>query len=139
VIQRSRPVAVIAALTVAALLVATAGAMVLTQHLRDEGPVASNIFWKKRPGPRYRICFLLTRDDHVQVAVVDYRDQPVRVLADQELEGGDAPHCFGWDGLTSAGQPAAPGPYHLRLSLERADRVAVSGEHVRITTPRAAS
>lgn len=119
-------------MTVALLLAGTAAAIVVAQHLRDQDPVASSIYWKTRPGPRYRVCFLLGRDDKVRVSVVDFSDRPIRVLADTELRGGDDPHCFGWDGRTSSGQPAPPGPYHLQLSLERNDRTAVSGEHVTI-------
>ncbi len=137
--ERSRPGLLISAIAVAALLAATAAAIVITQHVRDEGPVASSIYWKTRPGPRYRVCFLLTRDDRVQVSVVDGADRSVRVLGDGELKGGDAPHCFDWDGRSSGGQPAPPGPYHLQLSLERADRTAISGEHVIIRTPGAQS
>ena len=122
----------IAALTVAALLIATAGAMVLTQHLRDEGPVAGSIHWKTRPGPRYRVCFRLTRNDQVRVAVVDPEDRQVKLLADAPLAGGDTPHCFDWNGRSDSGKPVPPGRYHLQLSLERADRVAVSGERLRI-------
>jgi hypothetical protein len=123
---------VIAALTIAALLVSTAGAMVLTQHLRDEGPVASSIHWKTRPGPRYRVCFRLTKDDRVRVAVVDFDERPVRLLFDGPLRGGDAAHCFDWDGRTDAGEPVPPGRYLLQLTLREADRVAVSGERLRI-------
>jgi FlgD Ig-like domain len=123
---------VIAALTVAALLVASAGAMVLTQHLRDEGPVASSIHWKTRPGPRYRVCFRLTKDDRVQVAVVDTNERQVKLLSNGELRGGDTPHCFDWDGRGDSGDPVPPGRYHLELSLDEADRVAVSGERLRI-------
>jgi hypothetical protein len=126
--------------TVALLLAGTAGAMVLTQHLRHDGPVASSIHWKTRPGPRYRVCFRLTRDDNVQVAVVDSSEHVVRVLAsDEPLEGDDAAHCFGWDGRDAAGQPVAPGIYRLQLSLEDADRVATSGERVTIPAPGAPS
>jgi FlgD Ig-like domain len=122
--------------TVALLLAGTAGGMVLTQHLRHDGPVASSIHWKTRPGPRYRVCFRLTRDDTVQVAVVDPSERVVRVLAsEQPLEGDDTAHCFAWDGRDAAGQPVAPGVYRLQLSLEDADRVAVSGE--RLTLPAA--
>jgi hypothetical protein len=117
---------------VALLLSGTAAAIVVTQHLRDQDPVASSIFWKTRPGPRYRVCFLLGRNDKVKVTVVDFSNRPIRVLSETELQGGDDPHCFGWDGRTSSGQPAAPGPYHVELSLERNDRTAVSGEHVTI-------
>jgi FlgD Ig-like domain len=107
--------------------------MVLTQHLRHDGPVASSIHWKTRPGPRYRACFRLTRDDTVQVSVVDPSDNVVRVLASaRPLKGGDTPHCFDWDGLDSAGQPLPLGPYHLRLDLRDADRVAVSGERLTV-------
>ena len=129
---RSRPVALIAALTVAALLAATAGAMVLTQHLRDEGPVASSIHWKTRSGPRYRVCFRLTKDDRVRVAVVDFDGRHVTSLSDGPLRGGDAAHCFDWDGRTDAGAPVPPGRYLLQLTLGEADRVAVSGERLRI-------
>jgi hypothetical protein len=117
---------------VALLLSGTAAAIVVTQHLRDEAPVASSIYWKTRPGPRYRVCFLLGRSDRVKVSVVDFSDREIRVLSDGELQGGDDPHCFAWDGTTSSGQPAPPGPYHLQLTLERNDRTAVSGEHVTI-------
>jgi hypothetical protein len=117
---------------VALLLAGTATAIVVAQHLRDEDPVASSIYWKKRGGPPYRVCFLLGRSDRVKVSVVDFSDREIRVLSDGELQGGDDPHCFGWDGRTSSGQPAPPGPYHLQLILERNDRTAVSGEHVTI-------
>jgi FlgD Ig-like domain len=129
---RSRPVAVIAALTVAALLAATAAAMVITQHLRDEGPVASSIHWKTRLGPRYRVCFRLTKEDQVRVTVVDSEDRQVKLLAETRLRGGDTPHCFDWDGRADSGQPVPPGRYHLQLGLRKADRVAVSGERLRI-------
>jgi flagellar hook assembly protein FlgD len=119
--------------TVALLVAGTAAAIVLTQHLRHDGPVASAIHWKTRTGPRYRVCFRLTRDDTVQVAVVNSDDRVVRVLASPEaLAGSDTAHCFGWDGRDDAGQPAPPGRYHLQLSLEDADRVAVSGERLTI-------
>jgi hypothetical protein len=113
--------------------------MVVTQHLRDEGPVVTSIHWKTRPGPRYRACFRLTRNDVVTVSVVDVDDRSVRVLADdRSLAGGDAPHCFDWDGRGQSGQPVAAGIYHLRFALHDADRVAISGEHVNISAKRVA-
>jgi len=119
---------------------ATGAAVVVTQHLRDEGPVATSIHWKTRPGPRYRACFRLTRTDLVEVSVVDSADRVARVLTPgEQLAGGDAAHCFDWDGRTAGGQPVAPGLYHLRLDLRRADRVAVSGERLRIAAPGATS
>ena len=132
--ERSRPAVLISAVAAALLLAATAAAIVVTQHLREEGPVASSIHWKTRPGPRYRVCFRLTRDDTVRVAVVDPSDRSVRVLADTDLQGGDTPHCFDWDGKDSSGRPVPPGRYHLQLSLDRAERTAVSGENLAINS-----
>jgi hypothetical protein len=136
--ERSGSAALISALVVALLMAATGVAIVVTQHLRDEGSVVSNIFFK-RPGGRYRACFSLTRDDTVQVELVNASDRVVRVLApSQPLEGGttkaDA-HCFDWDGTDAAGRPVPPGPYRLRFELRKADRVATSGEHLVIHPP----
>jgi hypothetical protein len=136
--ERSRSAVLISAVVVALLLAATAGAIVFTQHLRKEGPVVSSIFFK-RPVGRYRACFDLTRDDTVQVALVNASDQVVRILApSQPLKGGtgkgDA-HCYGWDGKDDAGNPAPAGAYRLRFELQKADRVAISGEHLVIHTP----
>jgi hypothetical protein len=130
--ERRRPAALISALIVAALVAATAAAIVVTQHLRDEGPVVSNIFFK-RPVGRYRACFSLTRDDTVKVELVNASDQVVRVLASAPLQGGtektDA-HCYDWDGRDGAGNPVPAGPYRLRFELQNADRIATSGEHL---------
>jgi hypothetical protein len=128
---RSRTAALLSAFVVGLLLAATAGAIVYTQHLRDEGPVASSIHWKTRPGPRYRVCFRLARNDTVRVSVVDSSGRAVRVLSDAPLTGGDAPHCFGWDGKDAGGQPVA-GSYRLQLALQDADKTAVSGEQLTI-------
>lgn len=129
----------IAAVTVALLLAGTAGAMVLTQHLRHDGPVVSNIFLKKRPDGQYRACFTLTRDDTVQVEMVDDSGRVARILAPaQRLQGGsdksDA-HCYAWDGRDAVGAPVPPGTYYVRFELEDADRTATSGEHVVIQAP----
>jgi hypothetical protein len=125
---------------VVALLAGSAGAMVVTQHLRDEGAVVSSIRWKKRPGPRYRVCFRLTKDDTVLVSAVDSAGAVARDLGpEQSLQGGDTPHCFDWDGRTASGQAAPPGPYRLQVALEDADRVAVSGERLNISAMRAAT
>jgi FlgD Ig-like domain len=136
--ERSRSAVLISTVVVSLLLAATAGAIVFTQHLRKEGPVVSNIFFKRPPG-RSRACFSLTRDDTVQVELVNASDQVVRVLARaQPLKGGtdkaDA-HCFDWDGRDDYGNPVPAGPYRLRFELRDADRVATSGEHIVVHAP----
>jgi len=135
---------VLVAVCVAALLIGTVAAMVVTQHLRQEGPIARDIHFKTAEGPRYRVCFRTPRDDTVEVAMVDRSEQLVRVLADEPLpesgaaEDGDdkAPaHCFDWDGVGSDGAPVAPGAYRLRITLRDAGRQGISGEKLRIEDP----
>jgi hypothetical protein len=106
--------------------------MVVTQGLRRDGPIASDIRLKVKEG-RYRPCFRLTRDDTVDADIVDASGTVIRTLASGErLEGDDTPHCFDWDGLTDDGQLVPPGKYRLRLALVEADRVATSGERLRV-------
>jgi FlgD Ig-like domain len=139
--ERSRSAVLISALVVSLLLAATAAAIVVTQRVRDEGPVVSSTRIKKHAGGGYRVCFQQTRDDTVQVAVVDASDQVVRVLAQgARLTGSDSSdaekagaHCFDWDGTNSAGQPVPPGVYRMRLSFQDLGRVLTPGEHRTIT------
>ena len=119
--ERSRSAVLISVVAVSLLLAATAGAIVVTQHLRDQGPVVSSTKLKTRRDGGYRVCFRLTRDDTVQVAVVNAADQEVRVLArrppDGQRQGAGQPkagaHCFDWDGTDAAGRPVPAGglPY----------------------------
>jgi hypothetical protein len=131
------------AICVAALLLGTVAAMVVTQHLRQEGPIASNIHFKTTEEEgRYRVCFRTPRSDTYEVAIVSASETVVRVLAPAApLEGesssddkSDA-HCFDWDGLNDQGAPAPAGLYRLRVSLEDADRSGISGEKLRIDAP----
>jgi hypothetical protein len=128
-------------LAVAILLAATAAAIVVTQHLRDEGPVVSSTRLKIRRDGGYRACFQITRNDTIQVAIVDASDDVVRVLAQAaQLTGSDSEpdkpkpgaHCFDWNGADAAGQPVPPGVYRMRLSFQRLDRVLTPGEHLTI-------
>ena len=136
--ERSRSAALISALAVGALVIATAVAIVVTQHLRDAGAVVSSTRFKTRPDGTYRVCFQLTRDDTVQVAVVNGGDQLVRVLAQSaRLTGSDsAPdtpkagaHCFDWDGNDASGRRASAGVYRMRLTLASVGRTLTPGEH----------
>ncbi|MGH2957776.1 MAG: hypothetical protein ACRDL6_12375 [Solirubrobacterales bacterium] len=118
-----------------ALVTGTVAAMVVTQSSRSDGPVASNIRMKTKPG-RYRVCFFLTRDDTVGVDLVDADGDVIRNFATAARLDGGEPHCYDWDGLEGAGVAVAPGRYRLRLTLDDADRVATSGERLRVEEPR---
>ena len=137
----------LAAICVGALLVGTIGAMALTQSLRKEGPIASEIRFKEKRSGGYRVCFRMPRDDTVDVAMVaSGSGEVVKVLAEGEpLSGGpydsdgdgeddDAnAHCFVWDGTNESGDPVGEGVYRLRLTLRDADRGGTSGEQIRIS------
>jgi flagellar hook assembly protein FlgD len=134
---------VLAAICVAALVLGTVAAMVVTQRLRKEGPIATDIRLKTKPD-EYRVCFRMPRDDTVDVAMVGSSGQVVRALASgAELDGGPrgedngkrTAHCFDWDGRDETGAAVPPGLYRLQLSLAEADRVAISGEKLRIDAP----
>ncbi len=117
---------------VAVLVAGTVTAMLLTQKAREEGPVAYSITLKTKPG-RYRPCFRMTRDDTVDVAIVDAGGRVIKMLADdQPLRGDETAHCFDWDGRGDNGEFPPAGRYRLRLTLEDADRIATSGERLRI-------
>ena len=128
-----------AAICVAVFLIGIVAAMVVTQHLRSEGPTATHIRLRYKPSAPARVCFKTPRDDTFEVGMVDSEDQLVRVLARGERLNGDAAlghdskHCFNWDGRDEQGDPAPPGAYRLRLSLRDADRSSISGE--RLTIP----
>jgi hypothetical protein len=123
----------LAAICIAALALGTAGAMVITQRLRSEGPVAVNIRLKTKPDERYRACLRPTRDDRFSLAMVDTEERVVKLLVPDAPLTDDEARCFDWDGTGDDGQPVAPGVYRLRLTLNEADREVISGE--RLTIP----
>jgi flagellar hook assembly protein FlgD len=112
-------------------VVGTVAAVSVNQRLRRQGPVARDIkFTPARDGTgRTKVSFRLTESDTVEVAVVGADDELTRVLASSvHLDGDDAKHRFFWDRRTESGRKAEPGRYRLRLTLDDADRVAISGE-----------
>lgn len=126
---------VLAAICVAALVLGAAAAMVATQRLRQEGPIAENIRLKTKPDRRYRACLRPTRSDRFELAIVDSSDRVVRVLVPDAPLEEDRAACFDWDGVAGDGTPVPAGIYRLRLTLREADRVAVSGEKLTIVAP----
>lgn len=128
----------LAAICVAVFLVGIVAAMVLTQHLRSEGPVVSQIRLKYKPKGPERVCFRAARDDVYEVAIVSNSERTVRVLEPAAALQGDpsggseSDHCFNWDGLNDEGEAVGPGIYRLRVSLQDAERTAVSGEKLTI-------
>jgi flagellar hook assembly protein FlgD len=116
--------------------------MVVTQRLRQEGPVVSRIFFKVKPkeGAGYRVCFQVPRDDVYDVGLVDRDGVLVKTLTTDTPLNGDlsldksSANCYGWDGVSDSGAPAPAGNYRLQLTLESDGRSVVSGERLHVTT-----
>ena len=118
-------------------MLGTVAAMVVTQRIRSEGTVVSDIRMKTKPGDHYRTCFRTPRDDTFEVALVDADDSLVLVLAPAAQLEGDEAYCFDWNGRDAAGAPVPPGPYRLRVTRTRDGLVLVSGEKLHIPAPPA--
>lgn len=65
--------------------------------------------------------FRLRRADRVSATIVNAREEPVRVLAEDERLARGIQRLT-WDGRDDSGALVADGPYRLRLVLSRADR-----------------
>lgn len=121
--------------------------MAVTQRLRSEGTLVSDIRLRTREGPRYRVCFQIARDGSYEVALVNRDEAVVRVLApDAALESDPPPgiddpvarrkataNCFDWDGRDDAGAAVPRGTYRLRLTRSSDELELISGEKLHVT------
>ena len=125
------------------LVIATAGAFVITQRLKSETPVIERVFFRTEFSPNgdgredaLPMRFDLPEDDRVTVEIVDERGDVVREIAGDVRRGVDEGGVhwrrrtarFSWDGRTDDGEPAADGAYRLRVTLR--------GEGRAVTAPR---
>jgi hypothetical protein len=120
-----------APLLFAALVVATAGILALTQSARTRLVVdqieLTNAF-RPDDGERARIRFRLTEDeDSATVEVIDAGGDTVEVLAADDPLGDFEIHRFRWDGGTGE-----PGVYRVRLTLASLDREVVLPEAIEL-------
>ena len=109
---------------VAALLVATATAFAVTEHLKlEDSPVIGTRF----PGlfsPREaeaRIGFRLRREEDIQLDIADSQGAIVKHGVGSGVFG-QAFHQFAWDGRDDSGQIVPDGVYHVQLELKDEDR-----------------
>ncbi len=123
----------------AVLALATLGALILSQRLKDEPGLVRRVKVTYRFSPngdgyrdRAMIRFVLGRPDVVTVAVVDGRGQVVRRLAAECRLPAARKVRLPWDGRTDAGDVAPEGAYRLRLSLRHAGRSIELTRAVRI-------
>ena len=130
------------AVLVAALLVATSVAFVVTEKLKLTrnpivGPTVDKVFSPVCDCPTASavIRFRLRNPDRVSVEVIDADGDVVRELARNRPQGR-AFVPFVWDGRDTAGRVVGEGTYRPRIHLARQRRTIVMPNRIRVdTTP----
>jgi len=132
---------------VAALLVATSAAFVVTEKLKLTrnpivGPRVDKIFSPvcDCANDTASITFRLRKPDRVTVDVIDSKGDVVRELARRRPQGRAAV-SYVWDGRDAAGRVVDEGAYRPRVHLERARRTIVMPNPIRVdvTPPQVVS
>jgi hypothetical protein len=130
------------ALLVAALLVATSAAFVVTEKLKLTrspivGPTVAKVFSPTCdcPTSTAEIRFRLRNPDRVSVEIIDSGGRVVRELARDQLQGRRFV-SYAWDGRDGAGRVVDEGTYKPRVHLDRQRRTIVMPNPIRVdTTP----
>jgi len=132
---------------VAALLVATSAAFVVTEQLKLTrnpivGPRVDKVFSPvcDCASDSASITFRLRKPDRVTVDLVDSGGNVVRELARRRPQGRAA-ISYVWDGRDAAGNVVDEGSYRPRVHLDRARRTIVMPNPIRVdlTAPRIVS
>lgn len=109
---------------VAALLVATATAFAVTEHLKLEDSPVINTRFAARFSPRHaeeRIGFRLRREEEISLDIADSNGKIVKHGVGTGVFG-QAFHQFAWDGRDDKGQIVPDGTYSVELTLKDEDR-----------------
>jgi FlgD Ig-like domain len=115
---------VLTTVTLLGLLVATAAAFVITEHLKLMKSAIAGTQVSKVLSPtchcatdQATVSVRLRHRDHVTVTIVDAGGNTIASLASDELVQPDQPTEFPWDGRTDAGAIAPDGVYYPRVDL----------------------
>ena len=109
---------------VAALLVATATAFAVTEHLKLEDSPVINTAFPALFSPKLveeRIGFRLRREEDIQLDIADSEGTIVKHGVGSGVFG-QAYHQFAWDGRDDAGRIVPDGIYRAQLTLKDEDR-----------------
>jgi hypothetical protein len=117
---------VLTTVTLLGLLVATAAAFAITEHLKlEKSPVSigqiSRVFSPvcKCPTRKAIVHLKLRHTGRVTVIIVNSQGHKVATIAPNVLARGHSLQHFPWDGLTAAGLPAPDGAYYPWIELSR--------------------
>jgi hypothetical protein len=109
---------------VAALLVATATAFAVTEHLKLEDSPVINTRFPELFSPReadVRIGFRLRREEDISLDIADANGRVVKHAVGSGVFG-QAYHQFAWDGRDDSGRIVPDGTYHVQLTLKDENR-----------------
>jgi hypothetical protein len=109
---------------IAALLVATATAFAVTEHLKLEDSPVINTAFPKLFSPELaeaRIKFRLRREEDISLEIADASGQVVKHAVGSGVFG-QAYHQFAWDGRDDSGRIVPDGTYRVHLTLKDEDR-----------------
>src|SRR5262249_8701244 len=124
---------VLTTVTLLGLLVATAAAFAITEHLKlEKSPIYGTKIYSGRPGApalfspvcdcptsRARVRLRLRHTGHVTVTIVDSDGHKVATIAPDVVMQAKTPRTFVWDGRTDTGAPAPDGVYYTVIQLPR--------------------
>jgi hypothetical protein len=119
---------VLTTVTLLGLLVATAAAFAITEHLKlEKSPISGLAVPQKLLSPTCdcptdtaSISIKLRRPDRVTVTVADSADRTVSTLASGMSLPAHVAHIFSWKGRTATGAVAPDGVYHPVVHLAHA-------------------
>ena len=126
---------VLTSVTLLGLLVGTAAAFAITEHLKlEKSPIFGTSIFTSKPGaPRVfspvcgpgcasstaTIRLRLRHTGRVTVTIVDSDHHKVATIAPNVLARAHVPQHFAWDGRTAAGELAPDGVYYPWVTLNR--------------------
>ena len=139
---------VLTTVTLLGLLVGTAAAFAITEHLKlIKGPIAGARVSRvispvcQCADSQALIQIRLRHADHVTVTILDSNLHKVATVASRESVPRRTPHPFFWDGRTAAGTDAPDGVYRPEVHLSGARHTFVLPNRIVVdtTTPKVLS
>ncbi|HYQ10830.1 MAG TPA: FlgD immunoglobulin-like domain containing protein [Gaiellaceae bacterium] len=139
---------VLTTVTLLGLLVATAAAFAITEHLKlIKSPIAGTQVSKvispvcRCADSKALIQIRLRHADHVTVTILDSNLHKVATVASRESVPRGTPHQFFWDGRTAAGTNAPDGVYRPEVHLVGARHTFLLPNRILLdtTTPKVLS
>ncbi len=121
----------LAAAVLASLALATAGALLIAQHLKDKLPlIGADAIWHPNGRPFHPLTetaafsFSTRYRDRVSVSVVAARTGRIVTVLERQYPVAPYRHTktFYWDGSGTSGQLAASGSYVVDVHFDRLDR-----------------